>query len=190
MRQRNSRYFLRHDSQDGRKYFVMATYRPKAVPEGLLQRFIRTVKTKNVERLRTVLMDAGVVTEVANTLAPHHFHVDKYRAIFEDWCVEWVQPGECRASCSCWVHAWKGHCSHAYTIEEYLPLQAWGHTCPNAERCHRCGLRRGGHTCPEAAPQVRRKPIEANARILARGVGGNSVLIASAWFGGPANRGV
>ena len=40
MRQRNSKYFHRHTDQDGRIYFVMATYRPKPVPPGLLQRFV------------------------------------------------------------------------------------------------------------------------------------------------------
>ena len=32
---------------------------------------------------------------------------------------------EQRASCSCWIHAWKGHCSHVYSVEEFLSLQTW-----------------------------------------------------------------
>ena len=139
MRQRNSKYFHRHTDQDGRIYFVMATYRPKPVPPGLLQRFVRTVNTKNVGRLCAVLVDAGVVTTVDNVQAPHHFHVDQYRAIFEDWCLQWVQPGEQRASCSCWIHAWKGHCSHAYRI--FVSSELGRRTGSDAARCHWRGLR-------------------------------------------------
>ena len=105
--------------QVDRVILCMATGKPERVPKETCDAMIVQLKTHSTDILQGLLQHNGVFSR------DHKFHLDRYRALWEKFCLQvWVR-GQGRVRCSCWCFCWRGSCPHAWAAEEFLRTNRW-----------------------------------------------------------------
>ena len=125
MRLPNSRYF-EHDSHARRRWICLFRSRPGTMPRGALHRLRRQLLTRNVTHLQRNLVEEGVLQETGMNDAPFKLHVESLHAMWGKYSLVWLpeDDGE-KASCTCWMCSWKGHCTHYYAALEWWGVRSF-----------------------------------------------------------------
>jgi len=100
----------------GFTYMCMAVAAPREVPPGTCQRLVDMMGTRNVEKLRRLLVAEDII------LADGRFDRKRHSELWTTWCITWMTPSK-QTRCTCFLHGWQGHCPHVWAAREWWGLQ-------------------------------------------------------------------
>lgn len=102
------------------QYVAMAIGHPEEIPRGTLQKMRAQLRTKKIADLQQLLQADGLLYQ-ENDDGPF-FDKDQYEKLWQTWCLVWCvteADGSYDIRCTCWAHAWRGHCVHQYACEQF-----------------------------------------------------------------------
>lgn len=118
-------------SRGDHRYLCLRQAKAGPVPPGTGLKLLRQLKAVNVDSLTEAWLEENIFTREEGMEA-YRFNKETFNSLWMEYCLTWRANPPCDGSCdtaitrcTCWMFAWRGSCTHAYALEEYLGVRIW-----------------------------------------------------------------
>ncbi|CAE7889292.1 unnamed protein product, partial [Symbiodinium microadriaticum] len=150
------------------RMFIMRTGCPASVDPAMADAMLAQVITKKIPQLQALLLQHGILTPFEHPIASHRISFEKLTDMWTEHCIVSHAASSAPSSssaelpratmCSCWYFLRKGHCPHAYYIQERLAIRMFGEIpLPSAAHAPATFKDDGDASSVEAAGRVRKR---------------------------------